>query len=44
MKHICGEDGCRWVSDEEYKKIMQEKAEKIMRENLKENKEKIKKK
>lgn len=25
MKHICDENGCRIVSDEEYEKYMQEK-------------------
>lgn len=26
MKHICGEDGCKWVTDEEYARIMLERA------------------
>ena len=28
MKHICDENGCRLVSDEEYEKLMKKQQEK----------------
>ena len=49
MKHICGEDGCKWVSDEEYARIMleraiKEKEEKEKQENASKKQKKKKQK
>ena len=29
MKHICGENGCRWVTNEEYERLMKLEQEKV---------------
>lgn len=40
MKHICDENGCRWVSNDEYERLMQLKKDKEIVQNNQVNKKK----
>ena len=37
MKHICGENGCRWVTNEEYERLMKLEQEKVQPQKVEVN-------